>query len=285
MLLSRIAEKSKQYLPLALGIISSVAIYFFVKEELSARLALIAAIIGGSSIFSAIFLTIAIRWTGNKGRKTRKDISDTTKYAATAKDSYWFLEKLNPAIPLPTLSGWALETETAGFLVKTIMEDRPGVVLEIGSGVSTLLSCYALRSNGKGLIYSFDSEEQYYQRTLGLIRAHGMEPHCIVRAAPIEMIEIPGWSGPWLAPGAFESLDTGSIDLLLIDGPPGKLAYQARYPALPILREKLKKGGKILVDDADRVDESSMVERWKDEGFISDYEYFPIGTGLIVARV
>ena len=57
----------------------------------------------------------------------------------------------------------------------------------------------------------------------------------------------------------------GRIDLLVVDGPPGLLRPQARYPALPVLRERLSPGASILLDDTHRADEREIVRRWLDE--------------------
>ena len=68
------------------------------------------------------------------------------------------------------------------------------------------------------------------------------------------------WSWYGLAAGV-----PGVIDALFVDGPPGDTGSLARYPALPLLRERLAPGATIFVDDGDRPDEREMVRRWQAE--------------------
>ena len=57
----------------------------------------------------------------------------------------------------------------------------------------------------------------------------------------------------------------GTVDLLIVDGPPHKLQRLARYPALPLLIDRLAADAVVLVDDANRRDEREMVRRWQSE--------------------
>lgn len=63
-----------------------------------------------------------------------------------------------------------------------------------------------------------------------------------------------------------EQLGKRSFDMVLVDGPP---AYQtdkqeARYPALPFMKERLECDFVVLLDDVGRDGERSIVERWID---------------------
>jgi hypothetical protein len=50
--------------------------------------------------------------------------------------------------------------------------------------------------------------------------------------------------------------------MLVIDGPPGFIQHHSRYPALPLLSERLADGCVIFLDDAARADEQAIVRRW-----------------------
>ena len=53
------------------------------------------------------------------------------------------------------------------------------------------------------------------------------------------------------------------IDLLVVDGPPAFAAGHgmSRYPALPVLRERLASGATVVLDDIERPGEQEVVER------------------------
>lgn len=64
--------------------------------------------------------------------------------------------------------------------------------------------------------------------------------------------------------------DISNVDLLVIDGPPEATGNWARYPALPLLREKLRSGAVVVLDDTHRADERAILEAWAHLG--SGYE-------------
>ena len=51
----------------------------------------------------------------------------------------------------------------------------------------------------------------------------------------------------------------------MVDGPPGRTTKLARYPAVPALREKLRPGATVMLDDCHRRDERETLRRWLDE--------------------
>ncbi|MGI9528709.1 MAG: hypothetical protein ACR2NG_03285 [Acidimicrobiia bacterium] len=52
---------------------------------------------------------------------------------------------------------------------------------------------------------------------------------------------------------------------MIVDGPPGTTGPLARYPAVPILFDRLSPSALIFLDDAYREDEQESVRRWLDE--------------------
>ncbi|MCW3064342.1 MAG: Methyltransferase domain, partial [Solirubrobacterales bacterium] len=55
------------------------------------------------------------------------------------------------------------------------------------------------------------------------------------------------------------------IDLLLVDGPPAfepEIAL-SRYPALPVLAERLAPDATVVLDDIDRPGELAILETWE----------------------
>lgn len=71
----------------------------------------------------------------------------------------------------------------------------------------------------------------------------------------------------WYAPAALDALPGSGIDLLLVDGPPGygEGMTLSRYPALPVLSERLAPGALVALDDAERDGESEILARWERE--------------------
>lgn len=79
-----------------------------------------------------------------------------------------------------------------------------------------------------------------------------------------------------------EVAEAWKIDLLIVDGPPRATQPLARYPALPLLYERLSADARVVVDDAWREDEQEMVRRWLKQYPEFSVEYRESGKGIAV---
>jgi predicted O-methyltransferase YrrM len=162
--------------------------------------------------------------------------------------------------PLPPMRGWAVSPDLAATLVSLILERKPGFVLELGSGVSTLLAAYTLKKVGSGRILSLEHDEAYAAASAEDLRRHGLEGFASIRHAPLRPLTLNGQSWLWYDPALLD--DVKAIDLALIDGPPGDLQRLARYPALPVLMPRLSPDAEVVMDDYRRRDEREIASRW-----------------------
>jgi hypothetical protein len=72
----------------------------------------------------------------------------------------------------------------------------------------------------------------------------------------MEPIQVAGHEQPWYSASAIA--DVEEIDLLLVDGPPGRTNKLARYPAVPAPRDKLRPGATVMLDNCHRRDEEAL---------------------------
>lgn len=169
---------------------------------------------------------------------------------------------LRPERAMPSLRGWAAAPDVMVYLVEAIRDRKPGLVVECGSGASSVWLALALRRFGGGRLVSLENDERCAELTRDLLAAHGLADIAEVRHAPL----VP-WTGangaastPWYDLAAVA--DLADIDLLFVDGPRGRDAVQARYPAGPVLIPRCSGGGVIVLDDADRDDDRAASDRW-----------------------
>jgi len=162
------------------------------------------------------------------------------------------------------LSGWATDPILVHNAVRLIVEARPGLVLECGSGSSTIAIARCLKALGGGRIVSLDHDPVYAGRTDNLIRLYSLESHAKVVTAPLVARSMGSESRLWYGP-AYEPLLDQKIELLLVDGPPGSTGPRARYPAVPLLKHHLAEECWILLDDGDRPDERAIAHAWSQE--------------------
>lgn len=165
--------------------------------------------------------------------------------------------------PLPPMRGWAISPDIGWIYVSQIFETKPQTIVECGSGVSTLLAAYSLKHLGGGRVVALEHDEIFAQQTRQQIRSHGLEDYAQVLYTPLTLRTIGETSFRWYDVSSMHL--NQPIDMLLVDGPPGILQKQSRYPALPLLRSSLHPKSLILMDDANRQDEQEISKRWEEE--------------------
>lgn len=163
-------------------------------------------------------------------------------------------------MPLP--GGWAVGPPTLLALVREVLSrpDHPTVV-ECGSGTSTVWIALALRERGGGRVIALEHAERYADQTRDDLARAGLSEWADVRLAPIEDQQVEEERQPWYAIHAWQNL--ADIDLLVVDGPPGSIAPQSRFPALPLLAHALRNGATVVLDDVGRPSEAQVAERWR----------------------
>ncbi len=171
--------------------------------------------------------------------------------------------------PLPPMRGWAVSPDFANVIVSLIQEQRPRCILEAGSGVSTLIAGYCLKQVGSGRIFSLEHDERFAEIARANIEKHGLQDIATVVHAPLKKIRIRDKIWLWYDIEPIKAIR--SIDMVIVDGPPGDIQKRARYPALPILFDQLSESPTILLDDCARHDEKEIVLSWlRDfDGFVS----------------
>ena len=163
---------------------------------------------------------------------------------------------------MPPSRGWALSPDALGTVVGHILQNKPGLVLECGSGTSTIWMGYAAELAGSTRIIALEHDAGYAERTRAEVRRHGLEDRIDVRLAPLTDVEIGGETWLWYDPASWT--DVNGLDFVLIDGPPEASQKMARYPAVPLLYDRLAPTAVLLLDDTRREDEQLAVERWLD---------------------
>lgn len=163
---------------------------------------------------------------------------------------------------LPPLRGWAASPDFLSIVADHILQTRPDVIVECGSGASTIVLAKCVALNGKGHIYSLDHEAEFADKTSALLQRSGLEDYAEVITAPISQLKNGNEVWPWYTLTKFPDLE---IDVLIVDGPPMPLGKMVRYPAGPKLIPNLRPGGSVILDDAARSDEQEIITRWMEE--------------------
>jgi predicted O-methyltransferase YrrM len=196
----------------------------------------------------------------NLDKEVKKEIKQTFRQLEA-------LQNLSAVLPandvLPATRGWAASPDLLLVLVDLVISDRPSLVVECGSGASTLWLALAMRRfKIDGRIIALDHDPVFGGRTRDLLARHDVHDLAEVRDAPLEVFSLDGQAYSWYARRAWEDL-TG-IDLLFVDGPPATTGHQARYPALPLLSGSLSPVATAVLDDLVVPDMQKVLQLWLD---------------------
>jgi len=177
------------------------------------------------------------------------------------------LQNLNAMLPardvLPATRGWAASPDLLMVLVDLVITERPSLVVECGSGASTLWLALAMqRFEIDGRIIALEHDPVFGGKTREFLARHDVRDLAEIRDAPLESFSLDGQTYSWYARRAWENL-TG-IDLLFVDGPPATTGERARYPALPLLSGSLSPVATAVLDDLVVPDMQEVLRLWLD---------------------
>lgn len=171
------------------------------------------------------------------------------------------LVKLDAGVP--PMGGWAASPDLTLLIMDTVLARKPGTVVECGSGISTLF--IALTAEQHGLhtrVVALEHDARFKKSTEELLERHGMSHRAEVRLAPLVPGSVAGHPTPWYDESALDDLT--DIGVLVIDGPPTATGEHARYPAVPLMREKLSGACTIIMDDLIRDSDREVAQRWQE---------------------
>jgi predicted O-methyltransferase YrrM len=218
------------------------------------------------------------------GARVEKEVKTEIKQTFRQLEA---LQNLNAVLPasdvLPATRGWAASPDLLMVLVDLVITERPSLVVECGSGASTLWLALAMRRfEIDGRIIALDHDPVFGARTRDLLARHNVRDLAEVRDAPLESFSLDGETYSWYAKRAWEDLK--GIDLLFVDGPPATTGHQARYPALPLLSGLLSPGATLVLDDLVVPDMQKVLRLWLDAHPDFGSEILPLEKQAAVLR-
>jgi hypothetical protein len=164
--------------------------------------------------------------------------------------------------PIPLMGGWAASPDVMLLLLDELLKVRPKLVVECGSGVSTLWFALAIEHYGLDTkVVALEHDERFAATTRAALVAHGVSEHAQIRHAPLVPTGLEGHEAPWYDVTAIGDL-TG-IGLVFVDGPPEATGIQPRYPAVPLLGDRFAPTVTVVLDDLIRESEQRVAAAWR----------------------
>jgi len=163
-------------------------------------------------------------------------------------------------VVMDLIYGWANEQWSAldEFLVGCIDHalTAPGPILECGSGLSTILVGAIAKRRGQ-CHWALAHQPEWAAKVKTCLDRYKIDS-VVLHTQPLKSHGEFSWYDVPL-----ESMPDG-FGLVVCDGPPLGTPG-GRYGLVPIMRERLKPGCVILLDDAQRTEERAIAQRWEIE--------------------
>ena len=190
-------------------------------------------------------------------RIAREISSSTKELKAEVWQSYRQIEAMQQLLsllkfsaPVPPTRSWAASPDLLLTLAQLVQKHNPKLVVELGSGVSTLVVAKA----GAKKVISIDHSGEFADKTREILKEHkvrGVEIRVAQLKAHISGVD-------WYDTAVIKDLKR--IDLLIVDGPPGSKNPEARMPARAEFIAKLSPKAIIVIDDVNREGERKLAE-------------------------
>jgi predicted O-methyltransferase YrrM len=189
---------------------------------------------------------------------------------------------------------WPVSSDFALFLMQRVVLEQYDLIVEFGSGMSTVLLAKTLATaaertgNKPPRFVSFDHLERYYNQTKDHLDQAGLGESVDLVLAPLaEWKGLDGAAQDYydcrkkLNELARSKSPVFKRILVIVDGPPASTGPQARYPAGPIIADSFPKAHiDFVLDDYIREDEKETAQRWLSElkltevpGALTEYKF------------
>ncbi|HET9704626.1 MAG TPA: class I SAM-dependent methyltransferase [Vicinamibacterales bacterium] len=202
------------------------------------------------------------RWAVEQVRKrlqaglaTRADLDRLYERVAAAVQIQGALNGLPVVRPMP---GWALSSDAIVQILCDLQERPNPVLVEFGSGQSTVIFAAWFRARGCGRFVSFEHDPAHAE-------AIGRQLEAAKLVAQVELNVIPladraavdglAASKSYALPDTFPG-----VDVALVDGPSYFFGESTRYHPLTWSIERLNPGGAAYLDDTIRPQEKRILE-------------------------
>jgi hypothetical protein len=169
---------------------------------------------------------------------------------------------LRPRIPIwytRAYRDYSGSPEMLEELFNRINEARPKTVLELGSGLTTLISSYALQKNGYGKVVSWDCLETRASSNRDLIDSHAQGQFVEILNATPQKNADPGSITLW-----FDRAPEDKIDFLVVDDSMDPPLTPSNEGLIQALRPYLSIGSTIFLHDRIRPVGKDTLGAWID---------------------
>jgi len=185
------------------------------------------------------------------------------------------------------LGTWALGPRSLRFIAARILELRPQIAIEFGSGISTAVLAAAMRdaADGPTLLVSFEQDEAQAADIRHLLDTAGLGDRVEIVIAPLVSQEIEGivTTCYGMPDDVGKFFANAPADLVIVDGPAAESG--ARFGTLPLARPFVGPRAVFILDDAMRDGELAVGKLWSSLAYVQVDGIHLIERGLLTGML
>ena len=211
------------------------------------------------------------------GLATRADLDRLYERVAAAVQIQGALNGLPIVRPMP---GWALSSDAIVQILCDLQERSSPVLVEFGSGQSTVIFAAWFRARGSGRFVSFEHDPAHAEAIGRQLDAAKLAAHVELKLIPLaDRAAVDGLpaSKSYALPDTFPG-----FDVAVVDGPSYFFGESTRYHPLAWSIDLLNPGGAAYLDDTNRPQEKRILEVLARR---ADLEVKDLGTANGFARI
>lgn len=164
-------------------------------------------------------------------------------------------DKADPGVPCDP-DGYGMAMDSASYLRRLCEEEKPKIVVELGTGPGVSLSILARWCPPETSIWTVDHVQEWQEEGAQRLKRLGIErPEINYVHAEMEDVQVGSERREGYDPIKLAAIPSG-IDLLLVDG-------HTRIGALSAFLGRLSPSAIVLLDDLRRPEERALYARWK----------------------
>ncbi len=168
-------------------------------------------------------------------------------------------------------SSSAMSPSSVVSVVNDIILNKRRLVLELGTGISTLFVAKVLEDLGEGCLITIDHDKTWQKMCINLMNTNSIKPPNFlpITAELSYLYKVDNQEVEYYSMSEIEDTLNGSqIDMLIIDGPPAYSVGKelSRVPAAELFLPYMSDQSSVFVDDSTRAGEIKLIDKFEKLG-------------------
>ncbi len=197
-------------------------------------------------------------------RRTDINRAQTMSRQDFVQQQIWtdMVSRLHTRLPITPLREGAASPDLIALLYTAIHTRKPKLMLECGSGVSTLILGYILQGLDQGAkLISLEHDAEWHKKVSDWVKLHQLQDTVTILHAPLQTTQLSHDQLLWYDTSALGShTHNQKIDLVFVDGPPTWLHPRARTGIASIIEQYFAPQFQMIFDDALRPRDKQTVQ-------------------------